>query len=60
MWMLSAPGLYGMYLLAEPVADKERANFCDYFEMKQAEGEEPCGGKDPLSELKRLFGEDSE
>ncbi len=41
--------------LAERVVDKERANFCEYFEL--AETHEKTHG-DSIAELKRLFGED--
>ncbi len=46
--------------LAERVVDKDRANFCEYFELRQSEGEKHSRDKDPLAELKKLFGEDAE
>lgn len=44
---------------AEAVTDKERANFCDYFEPAHlnAESIKPSAEQQALSELQALFGE---
>lgn len=39
---------------ADPVLDKERANYCEYFEMKETDATAEKAA-DPLSELKKLF-----
>ena len=40
--------------MAERVVDKGRANYCEYFELKDA-GDGAPGGDDPLKALKDLF-----
>ena len=42
--------------LAERVTEKDRANFCEYFEFRDPD-EEGKRDKDALRELKRLFGD---
>ena len=48
-------------VVAEWVSDKERANFCDYFELAQGPRSAPAGGGKSPEELarekfKKLFG----
>ena len=46
---------------AEPVRDKDRSNFCDYFRFKEsaAEDRKEAGGKDHAREdFQKLFGND--
>ena len=40
---------------AERVVEKERANYCEYFQFSKQNRTESSAKKDPLDELKRLF-----
>ena len=39
---------------AERVLDKDRANYCEYFQFRESEGER-AHGEDPLKRLEDLF-----
>jgi len=44
--------------MAERVCDKEKANFCEYFQFKRSASlNMPSRNNDPLENLKRLFNE---
>lgn len=43
---------------AERVTDKEKANFCDYFKIKEAHGEEVNVKNKAMEELNNLFKKD--
>ncbi len=43
--------------MAEMVCDKEKANFCEYFEFKRSASLNMPSRSDPLENLKRLFSE---
>jgi hypothetical protein len=56
-----SPGIHNDCLetSAEPVRDKDRSNFCDYFKFKEsaASGNDPAGGPDHAREdFSKLFG----
>lgn len=40
----------------EPVFDKEKANFCDYFKYKEVTGESKKSSEDAKNQFKNLFG----
>ncbi len=42
---------------AERVVEKERANFCEYFEFSKDNTPTDTTAPDPMAELKRLFGD---